>query len=184
MSEQNQTPPKPEDEGNKDAASANQEQMTTNLATDDIDFKMPKMPLVPKPKLSPEPLSPESSNVQDDNKSKSQSPAKPKEGKGVEPFIEPPEVFDNVGKDYAPLKHTSMLTEKDKAKKEGGKEQQGQQPKSVALEDFEIISDETERGRHRWRRIAIITGAVVLVSVFAGFAFYKWRGKQSKPCCH
>ena len=58
------------------------------------------MPSVPKAKLSPERLSPEPSNDQNDSKNKSQSLANLKEGKDVEPFIEPPEVFDNVGKDY------------------------------------------------------------------------------------
>uniref|UniRef100_A0A915M485 Uncharacterized protein n=3 Tax=Meloidogyne incognita group TaxID=654580 RepID=A0A915M485_MELJA len=187
MSEQSQTPPKAENQDSKDAVNAQPPQMT-NLTTDDIDFKInfqfPKLPSVPKAKLSPEPLSPVSSNVQDDNKSKSLPPVMPKNEKDVEPFIEPPEVFDNVGKDFAPLKHTSMLTEKDKAKKEAGKEQQGQKTKTAVPEDFEIISDETERGRYRWRRIAITTGAVILVSVVAGIAFCKWRGKQLKPCCH
>jgi hypothetical protein len=58
------------------------------------------MPAVPKTKFSPERLSPVPSDNKDNSKDKSQSPAKSNEGKGVEPFIEPPEVFDNVGKDF------------------------------------------------------------------------------------
>ncbi|KAF7636744.1 hypothetical protein Mgra_00003926 [Meloidogyne graminicola] len=126
MSDQNSIQIQSENEDSSNTPANQQDQMTTNLTTDDFDleinFQLPKMPAVPKPKFIPEPISPVSS--EQDNKNKSPSPATPKEGKNIEPFIEPPEVFDNVGKDFAPLKHTSMLTEKDKTKKEDEKGQQ------------------------------------------------------------
>jgi hypothetical protein len=38
----------------------------------------------------------------------------------------------------APLKHTSMLTENDKVKNEGKKDQQVQKTRNLALDDFEV----------------------------------------------